>query len=343
MKSSQSQRVFAIGDIHGCAAELSALISKINPSPQDVVVFLGDYIDRGPNSKGVVDLVLDLGKRCQVVALKGNHEAMLLDFLDQPESAGAGLFIVNGGTSTLASYSTGEGDYVIPESHIDFFRNLKLTFETDTHFFVHAGVPDQPLASLIPSEQEMFLLWTRQPFLNSHYSWEKIVVHGHTPADNVEMRSNRINLDTGCVYGGRLTALELPAKKFHFVEKAPKTAEPVVTLAGAAERIGRRFSGSIPVKAWKLGERPRSYETLNYNQFGLLMRDLTHTGVSYFHVGEEVEGEIGASDPEGRLDLVKFKGVVVRSEARKTMTLYGVRIDRISGGVWGPNWIERPS
>ncbi|MCJ8277615.1 MAG: serine/threonine protein phosphatase, partial [Bdellovibrionales bacterium] len=95
-------RIFAIGDIHGCAEELNKLISLLPLNSEDTLVFLGDYIDRGPNSKKVVDIILDLKKNYNVICLKGNHEAMINEFIDDPSSPQAGLFIMNGGSSTLA-------------------------------------------------------------------------------------------------------------------------------------------------------------------------------------------------------------------------------------------------
>jgi serine/threonine protein phosphatase 1 len=154
-------RIFAIGDIHGCAIELEALLRKIDPMKDDLVVFLGDYIDRGIDSRRVIDIILDLAKRCEVVALKGNHEAMFLDFLEHPESVGAGLFVLNGGFSTLVNYTAPNGAIEIPESHVSFYRDLQLSYETERFFFVHAGIPDQPLSTINAEKHEQNMLWSR--------------------------------------------------------------------------------------------------------------------------------------------------------------------------------------
>lgn len=340
---SKNRRTFAIGDIHGCARELAALLDQIRPTEDDTVVFLGDYIDRGPDSKGVVDIILDLEKRTTVVALKGNHESMLLDFLDFPEAPGAGMFILNGGSSTLASYATAEGDYAFPESHVNFFRNLRICFETKTHFFVHAGVPVGPLSDLNPEspEAQNQMMWMRQPFLSSTYQWEKVVVHGHTPVAKVEKLPNRINLDTGCVYGNSLTALELPANVYHSVERGVR--HDVGPLISEPARLSIRFSGHLPIRAGKPGGTTFEYETLNYNQFGLLMRDLEKVNYGGLKPGDPIAGEIGDASGGNPAEVVKFVGGVVRTDARGDFVLYAIRIDKISGGVWGVDWVERPA
>lgn len=331
-------RIFAIGDVHGCSRELAALLKKIDPRPQDTVVFLGDYIDRGPDSRGVVDLVLALKKRCKVVALKGNHEELFIDFLESPESANAGLFILNGGSSTLASYAGPGGTFEIPESHVQFFYDLKLFYETNEYFFVHAGVPLKSLKLIDEKEDAHALMWSRQPFLSSSYKWEKIVVHGHTPVNDVEVLKNRINVDTGCVYDGELTAIELPRMKIHSVSRGAK-GEPInIPLRDLGEvRVAVRFTGRLRVEAAREGEPPYEFETLNYNQFGLLMQDVGPRTRETFQVDDVITGRIGSGP-----SAINFTGTVARIEARADSRLYGVRIDRVTNGNEGREWIERP-
>jgi serine/threonine protein phosphatase 1 len=337
-----SRRIFAIGDVHGCAHELELLIAKIKPKPEDLVVFLGDYVDRGPASRKVIDLVIELGSRCEVVALKGNHEAMFLDFLQHPESPGAGLFVLNGGSATLANYAQEDGSIEMPDKHVAFFRDLKLFYETDDYFFVHAGVPDIPLKSIRESEHELAMLWSRHPFLGSDYKWEKIIVHGHTPVTDYELKSNRINIDTGCVYDGKLTALELPALKFHQVDRdADVKSAPLFPREFESSRISMRYSGRLSLQASRGAEKPRAYETLNYNQFGMLMRDALTTSDYALMNGDVIEGVIGDSPDKE----IAFTGTVVRCEARGGFVVYGVRIDKIKsdgGNADGFGWIERP-
>jgi serine/threonine protein phosphatase 1 len=329
---SKSQRIIAIGDIHGCAKELEALLRKIKIGNDDLVIFLGDYIDRGPDARRVVDIILELSEMRQVVTLKGNHEALLLDFLDRPESQGAGLFVMNGGTSTLANYADSSGSFNFPEDHLKFFKDLRLSYETDDYFFVHAGVPEQPLSTIDPIEDEFTMLWTRQPFLSSHYDWGKTIVHGHTPVTVPEVKKNRINIDTGCVYDNKLTAIELPSKKFHVVERMDKSLPRVYPKDLQANRASQRFSGRLPVRAKRLGDVVRDYETLNYNEVGLLMQEKIDPankdmkGVAYLALNDKITGHIGAEKAETTLP---FEGTVVRMEARGAMVVYGIRIDSV--------------
>lgn len=325
------KEIFAIGDIHGCHTELEMLLRKLPLTADSLVVFLGDYIDRGPRSRQVVDTILQLRQRTNVVTLRGNHEAMLDDFLDHPESAGAGHFILNGGGSTLASYQTEPGRWEMPESHRRFFKELVPCFATEEYFFVHAGVPNLPLAQLDLGEHAMQMLWIRSTFLESRFSWEKTIVHGHTPVREVEFHSNRINVDTGCVFDGYLSAVELPAKRVYSVEKQQKSQPPVYLRdVASSSRMAARFRGAFSVVVEKNGQKIE-FETLNYNEVGLLIREPVR-GISLFvpnqprlYVDEVINGRIG----RGKLDDILFSGVVVRVEPRNEGILYGVRLDRL--------------
>ncbi len=201
------ENILAIGDVHGCSKEFAQLVEMLPLHNGVTLVCLGDYVDRGPDSRGVIEMLMELQKHHRVVTLKGNHESMLLEFLEAPHSKHAGMFIFNGGSSTLASYADEKGRYRIPDAHIDFLKRLRLFHETEHHFFVHAGVPDIPLEKVDPIRQEAILLWTRKKFLRSRYRWSKMVVHGHTRVPEVEIKPNRINLDTACAYGGKLSAM----------------------------------------------------------------------------------------------------------------------------------------
>lgn len=197
------ERLIAIGDIHGCLEQLIGLLHRIDPTPRDQLVFLGDYVDRGPNSSGVLAYLLELCRELPAtVFLMGNHERMFLDFLDDIDSLS---FLVNGGTMTLTSYR--QDDKVrVPQEHIDFLRGLRLLFETPEHVFVHAGLrPEIPL----DRQREEDLLWIRGEFLNHAEEFGKIVVHGHTPVDKPALEPHRIGLDTGAVYGRYLTACDV--------------------------------------------------------------------------------------------------------------------------------------
>ncbi|MEZ4872075.1 MAG: metallophosphoesterase family protein [Bdellovibrionales bacterium] len=205
----KDKKLFAIGDIHGCFEQLQLLVEQLPLDENSELVFLGDYVDRGPYSKQVIDYIIELKSKYNVTCLRGNHEQMMLDFLDNPASINACLFIMNGGSATLASYEVELGQYSIPDDHMIFLRNLKLYHETDQYFFVHAGVPDIELSQIDESKHKNDMLWIRESFLENDRRWEKIIVHGHTVFDTVQIEENRISLDTGCVYNQSLSAIEL--------------------------------------------------------------------------------------------------------------------------------------
>ncbi len=194
---------YVIGDIHGCLRPLQRLLEKITPQPGDEVIFIGDYIDRGPESREVVDVLLGLPYRC--VFLMGNHEKMLLDYLAGNDG---GIYLPNGGLATLQSYG---GDLAnIPPGHLSFFRALRPMYETPEYLFVHAGI--RPMVPLNKQEVDD-LVWIRQEFIQFIGRFPKPVVFGHTPLRQVLLTPDRIGIDTGCVYGGKLTCLMLPSRE----------------------------------------------------------------------------------------------------------------------------------
>lgn len=211
------QKIFIIGDVHGCLDMLKRLMDKIDWSPdRDRLIFLGDYIDRGKDPKGVVDYILDLTRQSSLVeCLKGNHEAMFLDFITGRDRF---MFIINGGWKTLESYGmyeTDEDDSAIPSEHRAFYESLKLYIELEDYYVVHAGFkPHLDIAKQTEDE----LLWIRKSFVSSKYDFGKRVLFGHTPFKEPLIKKNKIGLDTGAVYGNKLTCLELPELKFHSVE-----------------------------------------------------------------------------------------------------------------------------
>jgi serine/threonine protein phosphatase 1 len=210
--------IYAIGDIHGQLQALERLLDKVNPDlQQDQLVFMGDYIDRGPDPKGVVDYVLRLQSLAppdQVICLKGNHEAMFLNFLQGEEIS---LFLFNGGRSTILDY-WGENweqldELVLPPDHEKFYRELRLYYETAEFLFVHGGIkPGVPLED----QEEEDLLWIRGEFIASLEDCPKRVVFGHTPFRLPLVMPNKIGIDTGAAYGNVLTCLKLPEEKFFF-------------------------------------------------------------------------------------------------------------------------------
>jgi serine/threonine protein phosphatase 1 len=207
------ERFFIIGDIHGCLGMLKSLIDEIDWHPdRDGLIFLGDYIDRGEDSKGVIDFLIDLRESSSNVhGLMGNHEDLFLKYLEAGEEE---LFLLNGGSSTLMSYSS-NGTIRIPENHVSFLKSLKIIFEMDDYYVVHAGFkPGVEIREQSPDD----CLWIREPFIYSEYDFGKKIIFGHTPFFSPLLMDNKIGLDTGAVYGNLLTCLEIPSMRFHSVE-----------------------------------------------------------------------------------------------------------------------------
>jgi len=204
-------RLFAIGDIHGCPDELATMLKAIAPREGDTVVFVGDYVDRGPSARDAVDIVIDLQKGpAEVVTLKGNHEDMMLNFLGFPGHYGES-FLFNGGAATMDSYGIGDDGLDnalerLPPEHVKFYRGLSLSYLRPPYFFVHAGIlPARQLEEQEPED----LLWIRQEFIFNPHEAGAIVVFGHTPMRGVMIDlPYKLGIDTGLVYGGKLTCLE---------------------------------------------------------------------------------------------------------------------------------------
>jgi serine/threonine protein phosphatase 1 len=227
------RRIYAVGDVHGRADLLSALFMRVDddlrarPTPDSVEVFLGDYIDRGPNSRQVIDLLIARRRRHNVLFLKGNHEDCALQFLSDPTMLSKWQNV--GGLNTLLSYGvtpTCRDDpksqrkvsialrQAMPDSHRRFIEGLALSFGCGDFFFVHAGArPGIPLQR--QSQQD--LLWIRDDFLLHEEDFGMVVVHGHTPIYKPDIRSNRINIDTGAYATGRLTCLVLERDGISFL------------------------------------------------------------------------------------------------------------------------------
>jgi serine/threonine protein phosphatase 1 len=315
--------IYAIGDVHGCAYELRNLLNQLPLTPDSTVVFLGDYIDRGGHSKDVVDTILDLQKQCNVVCLKGNHEAMFLNFLDNPGSERAGLFIVNGGSATLASYADDNGNYAFPEEHLKFFRELKMSYEDEHHFFVHAGVPDIPLSDLDEQIHGKKMLWIRGAFLKSEYDWGKVIVHGHTPVTEVDIRHNQINVDTGCVFMRSLSAIALPGQQVFSVPRQ-RIVKPVYLHEAGSRRVAIRFQGVLPVVVEMDGQEIE-FETLDYSEVGLYMRELDSGDGAKLKDNQVIHGHIGREEA-GR---VEFEGQVVRTHFKADGVHYAVKVDKM--------------
>jgi serine/threonine protein phosphatase 1 len=227
------RRIYAVGDIHGRADLLTETLARIDedlserPIAASTEIFLGDYIDRGPQSRQVIDLLIARRRARDVVLLKGNHEAYALQFLKEPNLLPEWKDV--GGTNTLLSYgvtparSADPGlayetakalHRAMPAGHRNFLRGLALSFSCGDFFFVHAGVrPGIPLR--MQAQQD--LLWIREDFLLYEETYSKIIVHGHTPVYEPDVQRNRINIDTGAYATGKLTCLVLEGFEMSFL------------------------------------------------------------------------------------------------------------------------------
>jgi len=209
---------YIIGDIHGCLSELACLLESLPLESQDHLVFLGDYVDRGPDARGVISYLIDWQQRDNIKTtfLKGNHEDMFLSFLGFPGNYGD-MFLYNGGGATLASYgipagppSPGQALSQIPPNHLNFLKTLTVYHLLEPVLCVHAGIhPRKPLEQQV--EEEM--LWIRDEFVLHHHSLPYTVLFGHTPQKEVLFHlPYKIGLDTGLVYGNKLSCLEIREK-----------------------------------------------------------------------------------------------------------------------------------
>lgn len=209
-------RTIAIGDIHGHSAALRALIARVAPQPTDTVVFLGDYVDRGPDSRGVIQQVIELSVRCKTVTLMGNHEQMMLKACHDPDSIQAWLDM--GGDSALDSYSTHLDITDVPPAHVQFLDGLLRCCEMEKYFFVHANyAPNQKIAE----QDSNTALWrSLEELPRQHYSGKTAVV-GHTPQPHGQVLDldYLLCLDTGCGLGGYLTAMDVESKELWQVDE----------------------------------------------------------------------------------------------------------------------------
>lgn len=211
------QKYVAIGDIHGCLESLKSLIGKLEPYTDRQFIFIGDYIDRGPHSKEVVDYLLNLQQEVDCVFLRGNHEQMLLKAIQQDQPK---LWLMNGGRATLKSYGLQDLSQSLPEPHVAFYQQTKMFFETRDYFFVHGGIsPAKTIKESLQNEAEVQeYLWERSHLDAFETPWEKTVVFGHTPRPHPINKEKMIGIDTGCVFDrmgyGKLTAVKLPEEEF---------------------------------------------------------------------------------------------------------------------------------
>jgi serine/threonine protein phosphatase 1 len=216
-------RTFVVGDIHGCVDEVDRLLEAIAPGPADTIVFLGDYIDRGPSPRAVIDRMIRLrheGPRC--VFLKGNHEDMFLAYMGERGHYGE-AFLFNGGEATLRSYGLeGQPPAIvaarIPLDHLEFLHSLEMRFQQEPFLCVHAGVA--PNRSL-DDQRDEDLLWIRDAFIAHPHRFGCTVLFGHTPQREVLFdQPYKIGLDTGLVYWNKLSCLELGEQRLYQIRRA---------------------------------------------------------------------------------------------------------------------------
>jgi serine/threonine protein phosphatase 1 len=220
--------VFAIGDLHGCPNELEVLLDAIAPNRDDTVVFLGDYVDRGPAVRQLVDRLLRLRDEAFTsVFLRGNHEDMLLAHLGIGGRHGD-VYLENGGGATLASYGIPAGTSgraslaLLPQEHVEFFRTCRLHHIAPPFLYVHAGIrPGVALAE----QNEGDLLWIREEFFSQPHALPYTIVFGHTPTREARIElPYRIGIDTGLVYGNKLSCLDADGQRLVQVARGTRQA-----------------------------------------------------------------------------------------------------------------------
>jgi len=223
-------RVYAVGDVHGCLGHLDDLHADIaadlaeRPIADALLIHLGDYVDRGPDSSRVVDRLLRKPAipGLRMANLMGNHEHMMLSVLAAGDPQMARLWLRNGGDASLRSWGIDIDEpparwrHRLPAEHLAWLRGLDLTHQLGNYLFVHAGVrPGIALSEQTPDD----LMWIREPFLSWQGNLGLIVVHGHTPGEHPVLRVNRIGIDTGAVLGGRLTCAVLQENQIAFLSR----------------------------------------------------------------------------------------------------------------------------
>lgn len=240
-------RLYAIGDIHGCFDMFEAVVDSVmedlerDPPGDWRVILVGDYIDRGPDSRSVLEWLAENADRQRWIPLCGNHDRFLLDFLDDPDTPSFPVWLANGGEAMLASCGLRNGDpfspigpgerralqarlaeALGPEVHA-FLDRLVCMARFGDYAFVHAGVrPGVRLDRQDPDD----LIWIRDPFLASDADFGAVIVHGHTPTESVVVRHNRIGIDTGAVYGGALSCIVLEGRRRWLLDDGARSPLP---------------------------------------------------------------------------------------------------------------------
>jgi serine/threonine protein phosphatase 1 len=207
-------RTLAIGDLHGCALHLNRLLAAIEPAVDDTLIFLGDYVDRGPDSHGVINRLLELQKSHSCIFLKGNHELMMLR--SRTDKSEHRMWLQVGGAQTLGSYGSAPGRSGtladVPKEHWDFLEACRDYYETESHIFVHANLePETPVAE----QEELYLFWEFLDKPVAHCSG-KTMICGHSSQKSGEVLDfgSAICIDTFAYGGGKLTALDVEKREY---------------------------------------------------------------------------------------------------------------------------------
>ncbi len=222
------RKIFAIGDIHGCARQLATLLDRIPYDRQrDTLVFLGDYINRGPDAKGVLDILVELKESCaDIHFLKGNHEQELLEYSATGHVDSLRALRDMGVEATVESYASRVNSLIglgcFPPEHREFLHTLKFFHLQDDYLFIHADINEQTLRCPMKESEgrmqnyvmETGLLSSRRLAKDQTTAIDTVIVFGHIPFASPLVLADRICIDTGAVYGNMLTAVELPALRF---------------------------------------------------------------------------------------------------------------------------------
>lgn len=241
-------KCYVVGDVHGCLSELASLVESLPLERGDTLVFLGDYVDRGPDSKGVIDYLAALRGRDEhkTVFLRGNHEDMMLSYMGLSGRHGD-AFLLNGGLDTLASYGVGaptgspgaaDGQRLLaalPPEHVEFLVRLDPWYFVDGFLCVHGGInPGRPWDEQIGEE----LIWIRHEFIVNPHTLPQTVLFGHTPMREVFFNlPYKIGLDTGLVYGNALSCLEVTGRTLYQIRNGAREVS-VADVSRHWERIG---------------------------------------------------------------------------------------------------------
>jgi serine/threonine protein phosphatase 1 len=317
-KKASGPKRYVISDIHGCLEELNLLIEKLPLEKDSELIFLGDYIDRGPNSAQVIEKIINLSKEYKTTCLMGNHEKMFLDFLDDIHSEDSSLFITNGGSATLASYSDHHHEFHVPKHHLEFLKNLKIFHYDDEYIYVHAGLPDVSLEQLSNYKRTNDFLWIRKKFFKSRFKWGKKVIHGHTPVVMSFFSRKRINVDTGCVYGNKLTALELPSEKCYEVGKI-KPCQHIYYHLDGSKRKSERFEIDLPANIFQANQNLKA-RAINFSETGTMLHFNQLKNPVIFKEGKSIRGSIGVEEKE----TTPFQGIIKRVQEKKQSIFLGI-------------------